>query len=34
MEKETVKRRLSLANEVIALLVAEIARQKSFQTKR
>jgi hypothetical protein len=34
MEKEIVKHRLSLANEVISLLVTELAHQKSFQPKR
>ncbi|MCQ3936940.1 MAG: hypothetical protein DPW18_07830 [Chloroflexi bacterium] len=34
MDKQTVQRHLTLANEVIALLVTEIAHQKSFQPKR
>jgi hypothetical protein len=34
MDKQAVKDRLSLAGEVIALLVTELAHQKSFQTKR
>jgi hypothetical protein len=33
MDKEKVIRRLSLANKVIALLVTELAHQKSFQPK-
>jgi hypothetical protein len=34
MEKQTVQHRLSLADEVIALLVTELQHQKSFQKPR
>lgn len=34
MEKQNMRERLALTNEVIALLVTELAHQKSFQTKR
>jgi four helix bundle protein len=34
MDKHTVQHRLSLTNEVIALLVTELQHQKSYQLKR
>jgi four helix bundle protein len=34
MDREVMRQRLALANEVIALLVTELAHQRTFQTKR